>query len=246
MTLRIATYNLRTGWAPDWPSLWWRRRRRLDATIADLGADLWALQEVQPMQRRYLQRRSLVGHRWEGSGRDERRSGEGLFVAARRGVVGIEEAEVRWFGPTPERPGSKLAGATHPRIVVLARIEVDGRRALVANVHLDHRSADRRRASLRQLVGWLEAEAGPTPKIVLGDVNARTGASELRPLLEAGLVAALGADQPGTFHAFHRRPPTQIDNLWCSPEVAVRVARVAVEAGTASDHDPVVAELDLP
>lgn len=245
MSLRIATFNLRTGWAPDWPSLWWRRRRALDRVVADVDADLWALQEVQPMQRRYLQRRSLVGHRWEGSGRNARRSGEGLYLAARRGAVGVEGAEVRWFGPTPERPGSKLAGASHPRIAVLARIVVDGAEAMVADVHLDERSGERRAASLRQLVGWLAADAAGIPWIVLGDVNARTTSGDLAPLREAGLVAALGAGDPGTFHAFRRREPKQIDNLWCSPEVVVRSARVWTAAGTASDHDPVVAELDL-
>ena len=31
MTLRIASYNIRNGRAPDWRSLWWRRRPALAA-----------------------------------------------------------------------------------------------------------------------------------------------------------------------------------------------------------------------
>lgn len=246
VTLRVATFNIRNGMAPDRASFWWLRRGLVSSVVAEVDADLWGLQEVYGFQRRWLADGVLTTHRWAGSGRNRRGRGEGVYVAARRGRVALGDAEVRWFGSAPTRPGSKLAGAGFPRIVVLAEVRFVAHPVLVAVTHLDEKSADRRRASVEQLAGWLEREADGRPVVVMGDVNAVTGAPELAALDEIGLSAVLGPDDGGTSHGFGRRRPKQIDNLWVSDHWRVASARVVTEAGTASDHDPVVTELALP
>lgn len=243
MTLRIASFNIRNGRAVDWRSLWWRRRGALAAVMREVDADVWGLQEVFPLQRRYLETGVLGDHRWVGSGRNRRSSGEGLYVAARRGRVAVEADDVRWFGDAPGRPGSRIGGASFPRIAVLASLRVDDREVLVADVHLDERSSARRATSVRQLATWLGEEVAGRSLVVLGDFNEETPSAIFDPLRDLGLEPALGADHGGSSHSFWREEPRQIDNVWLSPDAAVRSARVWSEAALASDHDPVVVEV---
>ncbi|HRW39318.1 MAG: endonuclease/exonuclease/phosphatase family protein [Acidimicrobiales bacterium] len=245
MTLRVASYNIRTARAPDRRSFWWRRRGALARAIRDVDADVWALQEVFALQRRYLEADVLAGHAWVGSGRTRSRAGEGLFVAARRERVAVEGSDVRWFGDQPDRPGSKLPGAGFPRIAVLASLRVDDRPLLVVDVHLDERSSDRRAASVRQLAAWVGEEADGRTVAVLGDFNEETPSAIFDPLRELGLAPALGPDHGGSSHSFGREEPRQIDNVWLSPDARVEAARVGTEAAMASDHDPVVVDLTL-
>ncbi|MEZ5183091.1 MAG: endonuclease/exonuclease/phosphatase family protein [Acidimicrobiales bacterium] len=184
MTLRIASYNIRTARAPDRRSFWWGRRGALARAIAAVDADVWGLQEVFALQRRYLEADVLGGHAWVGSGRTRSRAGEGLFVAARRERVAVEGGDVRWFGAAPDRPGSKLPGAGFPRIAVLASLLVDDRALLLVDVHLDERSSERRAASVRQLATWVGEEAAGRSVAVLGDFNEEP-LVDLRPAARA-------------------------------------------------------------
>ena len=97
---------------------------------------------------------------------------------------------------------------------------------------------------MRQLAGWVSAEAAGRPVVVLGDFNEETPSAIFDPLRELDLAPALGAEHGGSSHSFHREEPRQIDNVWTSG-ASVSAVRIWHEAGLASDHDPVVVDLDL-
>jgi endonuclease/exonuclease/phosphatase family metal-dependent hydrolase len=246
--VRVATYNIRNGRAPDPASFWWTRRRALAGVIRRVDADVWGMQEVYGFQRRYLERRVLPASEWAscGDGRNDGGGGEQVPVFHRRSQFTTVGATTMWFGPDPERAGSTMPGADRPRIATLVELEtIDGDRPLrVVNLHLDSESVERRAASLEQLLGWLGRGAA-MPVIVLGDFNGPMSDPGYHSFLAGGLRPALPDDAGPTSNGFGRdlASQRQIDHVFVSPELEVRSARIDREAGHASDHYPVVVDL---
>jgi len=122
-----------------------------------------------------------------------------------------------------------------------AVVDVEGRALRVFCTHLQHRSRTERLAQATQIAESLAAGAGPV--VLMGDLNARPGDPEIAPLTEvlddAWVVAGDGAGF--TFDA--ATPHARIDYILTSPDVVACGA--ALVQTDASDHLPVVAELEL-
>ncbi len=245
--LRVATFNIRTGRAPDGAHAWPLRRRRTLEVIGALDAHVLGLQEALPGQRRWLTHR-LPEWDARGTGRDRFGRGEQCPILVRRSRATIVAHRTRWFGPDPDRAGQRLNGARHPRIATTCTLLVPGwpDPIQVTNVHLDASSGARRLASVEQLVGWLDPAR---PQVVIGDLNAGVDEAPLAVLADAGLRSALPPDAGGTFHRFTGRTDgARIDHILVNDHLVVRHARVYHDpAGRPfpSDHWPVVADLAL-
>ncbi|MEQ8839595.1 MAG: endonuclease/exonuclease/phosphatase family protein [Acidimicrobiales bacterium] len=249
MRMRVATYNIRNGRAIDLSSFWWMRRRAVRAVIARIDADIWGLQEAYGFQRRHLERTVLPDEQWgsAGDGRHGGGRGEQVPILYRRAAFAEASASTRWFGPTPEVAGSVVDGAAFPRIATVADLTMQaGGVVRVVNVHLDSDSSDRREAALRQLVDWLD-ELTEAPTIVMGDFNGTLHDPGYDAFAGARLRTALPADTGPTSNGFGRYlgAQRQIDHVLVSEEFTVRSARIDVESGHASDHYPVVVDLEL-
>ena len=248
--MRVATYNIRNGRAPDLSSLWWTRRAALARVIRRVDADVWGMQEVYGFQRRYLERRVLPEAEWHscGEGRNDGGGGEGVPVFHRRSRFTAAETATRWFGPEPDRPGSMMPGAGLPRIATMVGLETveDDRPMRIINLHLDSESTERRAVALRQMGEWID-EQPDVATIVMGDFNGPMSDPGYEALRAGGLRSALPADEGPTSNGFGRRlaEQQQIDHVFVSAQFEVRAARIDVAAGHASDHYPVVVDLDL-
>ncbi|PSL05405.1 endonuclease/exonuclease/phosphatase family metal-dependent hydrolase [Haloactinopolyspora alba] len=237
--LRFATFNIRNGRAFDGFDSWPLRRGATAAAVAALDADVLGLQEVYQFQRRFLARR-LPGLRWHGRGRDGGRSGEQCPVAVAHERVAVTESRTRWYGDEPDQPGTRLPGASFPRIATLLRCRdtATATEFQVANTHLDERVDANRASSVRQLAGWLDLSV---PTVVLGDFNTTPGAAALRPLTEAGL--RLAPVTGGTSHGFTGRTDgRRIDHVYLSAHWTLVDAAVVHErpgGRLPSDHWPV-------
>lgn len=244
--MRVLTFNVRNGLAPDGRHLWWRRRRAAAAVLADLDADVVGLQEAFVFQGRWLHRH-LPDHVLVGEGRRGGWRGEHNAVLVRRSAFTVVDATTRWYGDRPDRPGTRLPGASFPRIATIVRLAPTGGgpEVTVANTHLDEHLDANRLAAADQLVGWL----GDGPTVVLGDLNAGPDSAPLERLRAAGLVDALPADAGGTSHDFTGRTDgRRIDHVLVSAHWEVTAARVVTDrpgGRLPSDHWPVVAELRL-
>jgi endonuclease/exonuclease/phosphatase family metal-dependent hydrolase len=133
------------------------------------------------------------------------------------------------------------------RGLVDAVVLVDGRPVRVGVTHLQNRSARERREQAAHLVGLLADGDGPgrrLPTILLGDMNAGPDSAEMRALT-AVLTDAWAAVGDGPGHTFPAlRPIARIDHVLVSADVRPEAA--AVVATRASDHRPLVVDVDLP
>ncbi len=145
-------------------------------------------------------------------------------------------------GPHPMagvRYGGAEPGHREARCVVGGRY----RDVTVATTHLTYIGRAQRAAQASAVAGELADRSNDGPAILTGDFNAAIDAPELAALAGDGLVDAFAA--VGIPAGDDRRSscgPWPIDHVrvrgW-----AVASCRVATEAGDASDHWPVVAEL---
>jgi len=120
-----------------------------------------------------------------------------------------------------------------------ATLDVRGTPVRAFVTHLDYRADPRvRAAQVAEMLSYLDAFGGPT--LVFGDLNATPDAPELRPLL-GRLRDALPDSAAPTFPA--DAPTKRIDYVLTSRHFRVRSARVPDVR--ASDHRPVVAEVEL-
>lgn len=249
-SLTVASFNIRTGHAPDGRDHWLLRRRVTAAWARELDADVLGLQEALGFQRERLAA-ALPDHAVAGRGRDAGGGGEQVPVFVRPPWL-IEDVDHRWFGATPEEPGSKLPGTTLPRLTtsVLCRHRSSGLRMRVLDTHLDHRREENRVASARQLVNDVDRSSAA---VLLGDFNARPGDSEVFEVLaDAGWRrlryegSSFNGWRHGTAH-----PSGQIDHILVRDGVDTvwhgDTARlVSTETGRLpSDHWPLVADLRL-
>lgn len=244
----VATFNIRNGLGCDGRQSWPLRRRTTADTIGRLDADAVGLQEVYGWQLRYLLRR-LDGYEAHGEGRSRRRRGEACPVLTRRSRLEVTDHWTRWFGPHPDRPGSRLPQASYPRLAtwVRARDRATGRAIDVVNTHLDEHRGANRSAAAAQLADWLAPER---PTVLLGDLNTtEDDAAVFDPLRRAGFQSVLPPDAPGTTHQFRGGTGgRRIDHVLVSAHWEVLSAAVVSDhAGGPfpSDHWPVRAELRL-
>lgn len=122
-----------------------------------------------------------------------------------------------------------------------AKVDVGGTAVRVFNTHLDYRSDPSVR---QQQVAEMLAIVGESsiPTLFLGDLNAQPQAPELQPLF-ARLKDAWPAAAGAGFTYPASEPLRRIDYILTSEHFVARSVRVP--ATLASDHRPVVADLDL-
>lgn len=226
--LRIATYNVRKAMGND------RRRDpdRVLEVVAGLDADVVALQEADfrlPPRRPVfaadeIELRTGMRPVSFGHGRDSLGwHGNALLLSPRVAVTGARHHDL---------PGLE------PRGCVEAELTVEGREFRAFGVHLGLLRSSRR-IQLTALLGLLGGTALPT--LIAGDFNERSETEGLGRLARQFRILSGGP----TYHA--RMPMFALDRIAVSDgfgRAKTRVLRTA-QAALASDHLPLVADLEL-
>jgi endonuclease/exonuclease/phosphatase family metal-dependent hydrolase len=179
---------------------------------------------------------------------------ERLVLLHRPSQLRLLETRTAWFSPAPDRPGSRGPFEFEPRIAQWARYERPalGDTIEVVNVHPGHDPAHHARdaAIVLALIG---PPAPGRTQLVVGDFNATAETRRLGDLIAAGfrdawLEAPRRKGAPGTFHGA-RAANLRIDHVLVrGPMRAVWAETRVVAEGAlaASDHDPVIVNLELP
>jgi endonuclease/exonuclease/phosphatase family metal-dependent hydrolase len=254
-TLRVMSFNVRYGTAPDGENRWELRDDLVVQAIRDFDPAVVGVQEALRFQLNELGEALPAFHEIGVGRRDGREAGEYAAILYDRDRFEVVEQGTFWFSDTPAVPGSMSWGNRITRICTWGRFRERTTRNsfYVFNVHWDHESQPSRERSGELLRARIEARSHPgDPVIVTGDFNAGESNPAIRPLHAAGLVDTFRVLHPeveevGTFNGFNGdRAQEKIDGIWVTPGWQVIHAEIdrTIHGGRyPSDHFPVTAVL---
>jgi endonuclease/exonuclease/phosphatase family metal-dependent hydrolase len=227
--LRVATYNVHGCVGTDGR----HDPDRVAAVVAELDADIVALEEFTYAASVAIETRQPVELVLQGY---ECALGPTRQVAARCfGNALLTRHPIREV----HRLDLSLDGR-EPRGAVAVTVEVRGTPVHVLGTHLGLRVRERRH-QVQQLLAYLDA-VRHSVLVVLGDVNDFVPLRSVAPLLDRRLGPAR------RLRSFpSSRPLLSLDRIWIRPAVALAATFVhrSPLARRASDHLPVVADIDL-
>jgi endonuclease/exonuclease/phosphatase family metal-dependent hydrolase len=255
--VRVMTFNVRYGTAPDGENRWELRREFLLRVITEFDPDVLGVQEAVRDQIDEIGE-ALPAHGVVGVGREADGGGEYSAIFFRRARFDLMAADTFWLSDAPETPGSRTWGNTLPRICTWARLldRRDSRRLTVFNTHWDHESQPSRVASGELMAGRIgQRVAAGDPVLVTGDFNsgpdnpAMIGLTQRGKLLRDTFRPADPGELVGTFHAFTGMAgPAKIDAVLATAEwqvVNAEIVRTEAKGRYPSDHFPVTAVVEL-
>jgi len=256
------TFNIRYDEPRDGVNAWANRKTKVGDVIRFHKADLVGVQEALLSQLRDLEK-LLPDFAWCGVGRtDGKEAGEYSAILYRKARFQLLETNTFWLSETPEKAGSMGWDAAYPRIVTWARFKDRRTKKTFVhfNTHFDHRGEKARVESASLILKKLGEIGGKSQFILTGDFNVRED-SDAYKTIKAGSSAVhlqdaryssvnghFGGDS--TFSAFKELTPgMKIDYIF------VREGIKVFEHGSlsdqwnglsASDHLPVLAEIQIP
>jgi endonuclease/exonuclease/phosphatase family metal-dependent hydrolase len=241
-TVKVMTFNIRYGTAPDGPDHWVRRRQQVFELVRREDADFIGTQEALKFQLDELTA-ACPGYAVLGVGRDDgKQRGEFSAILYKYAKFTPQATGTFWLSDTPARPGSMTWGNHYPRLVTWGRFRGQGREFYFYNTHFDHESQPARIKGAKLLMSRLRH-----PAILTGDLNAAAANDAIREVSSKLLDTV---DAPGgTFHAFTgNRTGDRIDYIFAEPGSQVFSSRILHDnqAGRyPSDHFPVVSTFRL-
>jgi endonuclease/exonuclease/phosphatase family metal-dependent hydrolase len=255
--LRVMTFNIRYGTAPDSNNAWQLRRPLTFQVIRDFQPSVLGVQEALRFQLDEIEA-ALGNYAEAGVGRDDgAQRGEYSAILFDRRRLELLDHATFWLSDTPQTPGSMTWGNHYPRIVTWARFRdrSSGDTFYVFNTHWDHESQPSRERSAALLTERIKQRAHPNdPVLVTGDFNSGEDNPAFQALLRSGLglYDSFRAVQPsatgtGTFHAFKGdRSGPKIDAILASQQWRTLNAGIILLSDNGrypSDHFPVTATL---
>jgi endonuclease/exonuclease/phosphatase family metal-dependent hydrolase len=228
--LRVATYNVHACVGTDGR----HDPDRVAAVILELEADIVALQEFTYPASVALETRMPVSLTMAdayqcvlGPTRQSVTECFGNAVLTRHPILDVHRFDLS-------------TGRHEPRGAIAATIDVRGTTVHVLAVHLGLRVRERR-FQVRQILDYLDS-IKHTVVVVLGDFNDWLPGRSVVQVLDDRLGQP---PRPASFPV--QWPMVALDRIWVNPLRALRsiVAHVTPTARLASDHLPVVADIDL-
>jgi endonuclease/exonuclease/phosphatase family metal-dependent hydrolase len=250
LDLRVMSFNIRYGSAPDGVNHWDHRRENVLSTIGAQDPDLLGLQESLPFQSSFVAE-FLPDHEFYGPGRlGPGKDEEACALFWRSERFELLEDDTFWLSPTPGEVASRGWDAALPRICTWARLRDrhTGHEFVFANTHFDHRGAEARLESAKLLAGRFPGER----VLLIGDFNAAEDSAPIQALRAAGFVDSYRIQHPeaadvGTFTGFQDAPgASKIDYVFlrgAADVLAATIDRSRFDGRWPSDHFPVSATL---
>jgi endonuclease/exonuclease/phosphatase family metal-dependent hydrolase len=136
----------------------------------------------------------------------------------------------------------------HQRGTAIACLRLGSARFAVAGIHLDLREGPRLR-HVRELHDAIDAHVdADVPSVVAGDVNDLPGSPVWTALARRGVDAHVAAGSGDGFTYSAINPVRRIDGVFVDARMAVRSITVVDgdDVRLASDHRPLLVELDVP
>lgn len=205
---QVVSANIRFANKNDGDHDWKYRRELMTSVLLQDSPLLIGTQEGRQEQLRDLEG-LLKNYILIDSHRDwiEERMYPCLFLRKDRGSV-IKSGDI-WLSETPHIPGSSSFDSAFPRLATYAEIELNNKKLLVVNLHLDHLQATTRAEQAKVLVQEIQPLfTKNSPLILMGDFN-EDPSGQVREEINKGLTSLndpwlyLNKDEETSFHKFH-------------------------------------------
>ena len=233
---RVMSYNIHHGEGLDGKV----DLERIAALVKKEAADIVALQEVEKGVERTKRRdlpaelAALTGMTCVFSNNYNFQGGEyGNAVLTRYQVKGWTNTHYKML-----RPGEQ-------RGILQLKLDVRGREVVIMNTHIDFRPDDSERLLNTETISQLVSNNSGTPIILCGDFNdvpeSRTYERLAALFVDSWKVAGTGLG----FTIPAEGPKKRIDYIWISRGSRIIPLKMWVPETRASDHLPIVAELEF-
>ena len=230
-TIRVATYNVHASVGTDGR----HDPERVATVIAELDADVVALQEFTYPLDVALETRTPVFlatlDKYQcalGPARQTSKHCFGNVLLSRHPIIDVHRINLS-------------IAQREPRAALAAVVDIDGIELHVLATHLGLRVPERR-YQVAQVISYLDSVKNSFV-VVLGDFNDWIPGRTAAHVLDARLGRV---PRPRSFPV--SRPMVSLDRIWVQPRKALRSIRShrSALARVASDHFPVVAEVEVP
>ena len=266
--LKVMTFNLRYGTAPDGDNAWALRKPLAFDVFKRQDADLVGIQEGLDAQLVDIDA-AVAGYARIGVGRDDgKKKGEYSAIYYRTARFQVDASGTFWLSDTPEVVGSITWNTTLPRICTWAHLvdKATGYGLYHFNMHLDNASQEARDKGVALVMQRVVARPiAQDTVIVTGDFNAGedsvatqfmqgkamvNGAANPLPLVDS--FRAIFPDEKAvlTAHGFNGGSMgAKIDYVYMAPgqtALAAEIDRTNDNGRYPSDHYPVTGTIQLP
>lgn len=250
-SMKVMSFNIRNGGAPDGENAWPKRKELFFKTIRAFNPDLLGMQEV--LQDQLLATKdALPEYDFVGVAREDgKEKGEYAPLFYRRDRYELIETGTWWLSAEPEKVASVGWDAALTRIATWTRLRVreSGESLLVINTHFDHIGEVARHESAKLLRSKTKDETGRA--IVMGDFNCHETDAPYHAMTEGGFLVdgfrtlhtTVGTDE-SSFHGFSGATSGQrIDFIFTKgfDTLDAGIDRTRDGKRCPSDHDAVTA-----
>ena len=206
-TLKVISYNIRVGSAPDGDHKWDIRKPASPAMIADQQPDIFGLQEALKMQLDYLEE-TCPDYDHVGVHRDDgKQKGEVMAIFWNTKTQEMLKWGNFWLSETPEVPSKGWDAACFRTATwALLKDKRYNKKYYYVNTHLDHLGQEARANGLKLIVDRID-DINPEgyPMILTGDFNVDLGdpcLNSLKGRMESVRDIAPVTDSLDTFQGF--------------------------------------------
>ncbi len=206
-TLKVISYNIRVGSAPDGDHKWDIRKPASPAMIADQHPDIFGLQEALKMQLDYLEE-TCPDYDHVGVHRDDgKQKGEVMAIFWNTKTQEMLKWGNFWLSETPEVPSKGWDAACFRTATwALLKDKRYNKKYYYVNTHLDHLGQEARANGLKLIVDRID-DINPEgyPMILTGDFNVDLGdpcLNSLKGRMESVRDIAPVTDSLDTFQGF--------------------------------------------
>ncbi len=206
-TLKVISYNIRVGSAPDGDHKWDIRKPASPAMIADQQPDIFGLQEALKMQLDYLEE-TCPDYDHVGVHRDDgKQKGEVMAIFWNTKTQEMLKWGNFWLSETPEVPSKGWDAACFRTATwALLKDKRYNKKYYYINTHLDHLGQEARANGLKLIVDRIDGiNPEGYPMILTGDFNVDLGDPCLKSLegrMESVRDIAPVTDSLDTFQGF--------------------------------------------
>ena len=253
-TLKVISYNIRVGSAPDGDNKWDIRKPASPAMIADQQPDIFGLQEALKMQLDYLEE-NCPDYDHVGVHRDDgKEKGEVMAIFWNTKTQKMIKWGNFWLSETPEEPSKGWDAACFRTATwALLKDKRYNKKYYYVNTHLDHVGQEARAKGLKLIVDRID-DINPEgyPMILTGDFNVDLGdpcLNSLKGRMESVRDIAPVTDSLDTFQGFGtgQYGNRVIDYIYESGFTAApsfeTITKTYENIPFISDHYPIVATL---